>query len=121
MTEIGPGTPLICINANPPVGAVGSLCETLTLGALYTCLEVQSDPESLPCPWDQCGTTGIQLREKYCSCYATNWAFCPNLFRPLNDGDTSLVEDELESKNRHEDMADALAYGLSVMTWSDKK
>lgn len=69
----------------------------LTEGALYTCEGLHEGGE-LPdsdtmCPWDGCGHDWYCLVEKTCT-HGSFIPYCPNLFRPLNDGDTSLVADE---------------------------
>lgn len=90
--DIGPGTPLICI--------AGCVWESgkLTEGALYFCKEIVAwnDESRMPpgvtrsynCGF--CTKTGhdfIVVKDQ------PNGEFCPARFRPLNDGDTSLVED----------------------------
>lgn len=93
---IGPGTPLICVKwYEYPDMRIDDRTHILTEGALYICEFVADTPYDDMCPWDNCGITGIGvvgkgLRGNH------NWAYCPNLFRPLNDGDTSLVDAEKE-------------------------
>ena len=94
MVEIGPGTALICIKWDMPEDAD----DVLTVGALYFCEEV-IDTDPYICPWDGCGTIGIGLKGKACSCCNKHYPYCVSLFRPLNDGDTSLVETEKELAN----------------------
>lgn len=78
---IGPGTPLICIN-----DWQGNGFDTkLSTGALYFCETINSYKSCPLCKSD----IGITLRGK------TVWAYSVCLFRPLNDGDTSLVENEI--------------------------
>lgn len=97
MTAIGPGTPLICVHAWPEYG--------LTEGALYTCDGVEPLPYNAPVECTACHGTGKALY------YIRNRGpqpYCEKLFRPLNDGDTSLVETEI--KNMHtEDVLDLIA------------
>jgi hypothetical protein len=80
-TDIGPGTLLICINDAKEYG-----CIELTKGAIY--IVEKNKPRTGPC--DSCRKMdAVILKGKphyYCLC----------LFRPLNDGDTSLVENEKE-------------------------
>lgn len=103
--EIGKGSILICIKNEPP--SYGYQKEyalaPLTVKAMYTVRMIFTHNHG-HCPWDNCGHTGLFIEEKGFEgskpgkvayiCY------CPNLFRPLNDGDTSLVKDE---KDKPED------------------
>lgn len=84
---IGPGTALICIakSSNPYTWS-----NKLTLQALYFCREVTQHKYNELCTTDACGTVGLRLKNR-------KGMYCPNLFRPLNDGDTSLVQDEIEA------------------------
>ena len=84
--DIGPGTVLVCVNDGAPVIASRY---RLTKGAIYVCEAVERC--LLPCPWDQCGYIGVRVKGKG---DAKKYLYCPNFFRPLNDGDTSLVEHE---------------------------
>jgi hypothetical protein len=88
MAEIGPGTILVATKWYEPPNRPWwwNTLHPLTVGALYTCNEVHTDAGLSPCPWDGCGQVGYKLRE-------ITRKYCPNLFHPLNDGDTSLVKD----------------------------
>lgn len=100
---IGPGSLLVCTKV--PQDEFLPRGVTLTVGAIYTCQEVLRS--RVACPSDGCGHDGIALRERPRGLY---WIgdggfferlhritpmFCPNVFRPLDDGDTSLVADEV--------------------------
>lgn len=93
--DVGPGTPLVCIKWVRPEGAtLGDACSKLTVDAIYICKEVGHESVGT-CPWDDCGKTWYSLEGKYCGCHNMDLPYCPNLFRPLNDGDTSLVDAEV--------------------------
>lgn len=91
---IGPGTPLICIST----GHTGDEepWANLTLGAMYHCDEV-IPPEDVETYCPDCSTPDcvpITLKEKRRRTIRGQFVvYCTTLFRPLNDGDTSLVED----------------------------
>lgn len=92
--EIGPGTPLICINDGWK-GPDGSVRPAMFInkGAIYFCEEVVSS-------WMLgCGVCG-HLKNEHTLIYLKGHAqrkYCPKRFRPLNDGDTSFVADEVIS------------------------
>lgn len=93
MADLGRGM-VQCVKWYWPLdGKPGLECAALTEGALYFC-EKLGDDVIMSCPWDQCGHTYVLLRDRFCQCFNSEIAYCPNLFRPLNDGDTSLVDDE---------------------------
>lgn len=96
---IGPGTMLVCVKFSRPFeGDNGPTCGDLTVGAIYRCRKVHTvqDIDVYPCPWDGCGAEAFLLEDRFCDCFNMWLPYCPNLFRPLNDGDTSLVEKECE-------------------------
>jgi hypothetical protein len=93
MTDIGPGTPLICIR-RPKRFPVPE--DSLTVGALYTCRLIIERPGQGRCI--NCDSRfSLKLREKD---FAVNYCEC--LFRPLNDGDTSLVDAEERHRKAQE-------------------
>lgn len=98
MKPIGPGTLLRCVKS----WTDGNLPEVrVTEGSLYLCEAVEQHPYQA-CPVDGCGFVGYLLQGKkydcgYCS-LTHEPMFCPHLFAPMDDGDTSLVESELEDK-----------------------
>jgi hypothetical protein len=98
--EIGPGSILVCVDWFRPEGTYDKDPEksNLTVGAIYRCSEIldAGGLSRMQCPWDECGTRGVQLEGRSIFCY------CPNLFKPLNDGDTSLVENEKEIEDERE-------------------
>ena len=95
MEAIGPGTLLRCVAWKPLSGSQID-CGDLTVGSIYRCNHVSEDPYGDRCPWDDCGTVGVALVDRFCNCLGSYLLYCPNFFRPLNDGDTSLVETERE-------------------------
>ncbi len=97
MTAIGPGTPLICVTPNNPL----SRCVPIYVGSIYFCEAVHSFPTRSAlqgymecCPHDGCDTV-ITLKG-HIHPLGGRCGYCPNKFRPLNDGDTSLVDAEKE-------------------------
>lgn len=85
MTDIGPGTCLICIKGTAEP-------ERLTKGALYVCEYIEGNEiGNWEWEWDGCNCTSciavIGKEMEYCLCH----------FKPLNDGETSLVENEIDS------------------------
>lgn len=109
MEAIGPGTPLICVKFSWPFGHPP--CDETRLdldpGAMYFC-EAVVEGDDMECPWDGCGRTGYAIQGKRCSCWS--YIYCPNLFRPLNDGDTSLVN---EKEDLFNSLADVVAEHLA--------
>lgn len=94
---IGPGTPLICISETQPSALFWFKPPKLTNGALYFCEELYTEDahrSETCCPWDSCGKIGIRLKDIRTKAGGRP-PYCPNLFRPLNDGDTSLVKNEV--------------------------
>lgn len=97
MTAIGPGTLLRCIKA-PSFTQPGYDFLMTTVGSFYLCERVVDS--IFLCPEDGCGHEGLVLKDKSrfkCidGCGTMHTAlYCPNLFRPVDDGDTSLVRDE---------------------------
>jgi hypothetical protein len=91
MITLGPGTPLICINAD---GA-----DDLTQDALYTCEEIhggEMDQQCEVCDGPVC-VGRVHLVGKYFHHFLYGWGplcYCVMRFKPLNDGDTSLMDDE---------------------------
>jgi hypothetical protein len=96
--EIGKGSLVVCVNNHAPTQWYNRYYKTspLTVGAIYQVVKVHEQySDRAQCPWDKCGTVGYWLRDK--KSFTGRWVkYCPNLFRPLNDGDTSLVENEKE-------------------------
>lgn len=96
--DVGPGTLLVCIS-NGNGSKIGDYYD-LTVGAIYTVAEIiPFDPKSkLVCC--ECGERcrPFTLRQKLKPHDALLVVYCITLFRPLNDGDTSLVsaEEEIE-------------------------
>lgn len=104
MTALAPNMIVVCVKWRWPNGmdeipasfAHGALTEQ----AFYFCERLEETQDigfSQTCPWDGCGTVWLGLRDKLCGCCGTHIPYCPNLFRPLNDGDTSLVKNEKEN------------------------
>lgn len=97
--EIGPGTVLICLVSRHPTDMPKAF--HIFKGAIYICAEViPGDECEEPCNYDGCTGPGITLKDKPVEFEEDGelwqYFYCPNLFRPLNDGDTSLVENELD-------------------------
>jgi hypothetical protein len=87
MTDLGPGTPMICVDAVFE-RVVGYLMDPpLTEGALYFVAKVLVEGANPLCPRDGCGHTFLEINAR------PNTGYCPNRFRPLNDGSTDLVDD----------------------------
>lgn len=87
---LGPGAPLICIDATP---AHDSEFAPLTQGAIYFCEEVV--PSYIPgtlCPRDGCGSVGVVLKGKSNPQFR-RLLYCPNRFKPLGEGGEHLAAD----------------------------
>lgn len=99
---IGPGSALVCVSDAMP-GYCQQMydgLEPLVVGGLYFCEEIGKARFTL-CPWDGCGKTWISLRGKKLLSIDRHLWYCPNLFKPLNDGDISLVKDEINEVERY--------------------
>lgn len=92
MTLIAPGAPLICIREHPQVP--DGLRKTVN--ALYFCETLGVSDDGQICPYDGCGPIGIGLKG-FRTYFGMSIFHCPNDFKPLNDGDTSLVDDEVDA------------------------
>lgn len=97
MTAIGPGTPLICIDDSKQDTTLPRQL-ILHKDALYFCAVVDFEMDGA-CTFCGCSGPGIQLRGKEGwfpdgSENEFQYFYCPSRFRPLNDGDTSLVDAE---------------------------
>jgi hypothetical protein len=88
--DLGPGTPLICVDASAPLRGWSSQ-RSLTRGALYFCDQVINMNQC--CPRDGCGTRGVQLRERMPGPGVLHVLFCPNRFKPLGEGGEDLKAD----------------------------
>jgi hypothetical protein len=103
VTAIGPGTPLVCVKSEQSNPIWQPPANRLTVGAIYFCEKVFGADNNYGCGLNGCTSqhgytlrginswrihphTGVQCQLLYCSC----------CFKPLNDGDTSLVEHEEE-------------------------
>jgi hypothetical protein len=97
---IGPGTPLICISLGVSHARLDKGFD-LTLGALYSCEEIiPADWIETLCPDCNKACDGLRLRGKLEECsLGYKVVYCSTLFHPLNDGDTSLVEEEKEKED----------------------
>lgn len=93
MSEIGPGTPLICKSAAALKGHEVALTE----GALYACSEVRPAEQTLPSTKEflYCSFCNAIKEHDFLRVRGQVVWYCPQRFRPLNDGDTSLVENEV--------------------------
>lgn len=94
MSVIEPGVALVCIKDDTTLG--DDVEKTLTQGSIYMCEEVHEADIVQLLTYGCCGFCGenpprVHLVER-------DWCYCICLFRPLNDGDTSLVKDEEEPK-----------------------
>lgn len=93
---LGPQMTVKCVIPHPNDHVVPEA--HLTVGALYY-IERMEDLIDI-CPRDNCGSVSVMLRGKElyqspcCGEMYPLW-FCPNHFAPLDDGDTSLVNDEI--------------------------
>lgn len=88
MTDLGPGTPVICVDAKP-VGSASQDGRPLTEGAIYFVERIIDIPfAARTCARDGCGGSYVVLSRP-----EGLLAYCPNRFRPLNDGGTDLVDD----------------------------
>lgn len=94
---IGPGSIVVCTSAKQMLSDFPPPGYRLTVGALY-CVEAIR-PWGDRCPVDDChegfvlkgrAMRGISMR----GIGPVILGYCPSQFRPLNDGDTSLVENE---------------------------
>lgn len=105
MTEaIGPGTVLICIDDRPAPTGYNFPEDKLTKHAIYVCEKIVRSSSGTICPWDGCSEKGIILEGKQGTLrfgFKVRPLYCPSLFRPLNDGDTSLVKDEINELERY--------------------
>lgn len=93
---IGPGTPLICVNASIPPGfRQWYPGRKLTQGALYFC--VGFEERQVPCTVDNCGYKALVIRGKPITPKGA-YGYCPNRFRPFNPGEetTTAKQKELE-------------------------
>lgn len=88
---VGPGTPLKCVKA----GTCFCGCTSVTKDALYFCEEV-APPHIIDhlmhlmhCEGCSCITIFVKAKDH---------GLCADLFIPLNDGETSLVEEEEEDE-----------------------
>lgn len=95
---IGPGSIVVCVSTGQNELSGRFLpAHHLTKGALY-CVEVIR-PWANGCPLDGCNE-GFVLKgrsERYVTPFGNMpFGYCPSQFRPLNDGDTSLVTEEIE-------------------------
>lgn len=93
---IGPGSILICTSTALNEQRIPEL--RLTMGALYCVAEMGPWAEGV---CDACGScqAAVVLKGKdriYRSHFSSHTlaGYCPSQFRPLNDGDASLVENE---------------------------
>lgn len=84
MTDLGPGTPLICVDATI-VDPSNTKEFRLTEGAMYFVDQIVSAGRG-SCSRDGCGDAYVVPRGQ-------KIGYCPNRFRPLNDGSTDLVDD----------------------------
>jgi hypothetical protein len=94
MTAIGPGTIVQCIRwpSDDPFFIFHPEV-VLTVSALYmVSLVVERPQEIAACIHCRTRSAGVKLVEKN---QGVNYCLC--LFRPFNDGDTSLVADETET------------------------
>lgn len=82
---LGPGMQLVCTQG----GGCFCGCSSVTEQAIYTCEEIDLDVlgHTLFCTIEGCVMVTIFIVGK-------EHGFCANRFKPLNDGDTSLVEEE---------------------------
>lgn len=107
MTDIGPGTILRCVSdkgndEEPHLPRAFNL----TVGALYTCDEIKDGSNYGTCHVCYLTCDPITLKEKSGGFWFGPWffecvAYCVTLFRPLNDGDTSLAEQEIDINQRY--------------------
>jgi hypothetical protein len=111
MTDIGPGTPLICVDAGE-----GSEVATpypggnLTVGGLYFVADTFTSAPGDVCERDHCGCTFLVLRGK-----PDIYGYCPNRFRPLNDGSTDLVDVVKDEQETFEKLiAGAAQWGIII-------
>jgi hypothetical protein len=86
--EIGPGTPLICIDDSPAFATGRKI--PITKDAMYFCERIKRYPYN-GCARDKCNAR-IWIK-------GLRKSMCPARFKPLNDGDTSLVEAEKEKED----------------------
>lgn len=100
MTAVGPGAPLICVDATRGEVIGFGLSPPLTLNALYFVQEVLREYTPI-CPRDNCGHTFFLLHGR------PHTGYCPNRFRPLNDGSTDLVD-------VHQEIYDMIVQGEPV-------
>ena len=87
--EIGPGTLLICIK---PHTLRGSIADPIYEGSMYTCEKLTSVYRGQTST--HCGFCGSEHLFVVLRGHNKGYPWCPTRFRPLNDGDTSLVKDE---------------------------
>lgn len=94
---IGPGSALICVsNAQNELSFSGTPEYNITIGALYTVDRLGHSMTGRVCPVDGCSEVGLILKDKPLW-YGRGMMYCSNQFKPLNDGDTSLVDAEEEA------------------------
>lgn len=86
--DIGPGMCVVCITEmTHNYGDCHPDFRQVTPNAIYFVEEVFDHPIAY-CPHDNCGSIGLILKDR------SPWIYCPNIFKPLDDGDTSLVKAE---------------------------
>lgn len=100
--EIGPGSLVVCVEKLPEDDFVRTCPGVqLTPGSIYKVECIQKGWGHQNCPCGKDAGIGYRLVERpgpFETEFGTaEWlAYAPCLFRPLNDGDTSLVEGEKE-------------------------
>lgn len=103
---LGPGTPLICVDASPPPG--GWLGKGLRQGVMYFCDELVPlhGRPCLRCNQDHLAVALRGLSDMIVR--GARPAFCPGRFKPLNGDDEALRAEPDWLEISDEDIADSI-------------